>query len=348
MSSRVEVGGGVSSVTTIGSIRDNPANRFLQVLVLPYPNASGDHDCFVTTRFEKPMTAARLPASGKDMFTLACEQQSVDQTAVVLGIIVSLSVAAVTASVVAASVSWIPVVGEIAAAAASNALAAATTASVLLTPLLSPTFTIGDYVAAVTNVMTRYGLFGLATQTVNTLLSNGQQPHHVIDLSHIVMDGYDYNGQCFKARSLEVAFDADDTAYVSYVFRVLAIIDDFKSQGILYGGYISLRYCAKSEGLLAIQRWPHTVCIEMSSLTGLDSDKLVLNAFEAAAAAAGATIHWGQLNNRVTADIEQAFATTITRWRIALAQTAAHGSISTFDNDFCQQRGLEPGLHRHP
>jgi hypothetical protein len=111
---------------------------------------------------------------------------------------------------------------------------------------------------------------------------------------------------------------------------------------------ISLRYCVQSEALLAIQRWPHTVCIEMSSLTGLDRDKEVLDAFEAAAAQAEAAIHWGQLNNRVQADIDQTFATSITHWRIALAQLSADGKISTFDNDFCMRRGLEPGLHRHP
>ena len=315
---------------------------------MPYPNASGDHDCYVTTRSEKPIATALLPGPGKDLFALACEPQSVGQSVTVLAIIAALGAAAVAASGIAAAVSWIPIVDVAAEAAAAAAVAAATTASLALTPLLAPSFTIGDYVATVTNVMTQYGLFDLATKTVNTMLANGLAPHHVIDLSHKIMDGYDYSGMCFRVRSLEVAFDADDTGYVSYVFRVLAIIDDFKTRGILYGGYISLRYCAQSEALLAIERWPHTVCIEMSSLAGLVSDKVVLNAFEAAAAQAGAAIHWGQHNNRVQADIDSTFSTTITRWRIALAQLSAHGNISTFDNDYCMQRGLEPGLHRHP
>ncbi len=155
------------------------------------------------------------------------------------------------------------------------------------------------------------------------------------------MDTYDYNADCYKARSLEVAFNADDTGYIDYINRVFGLIDQFKSQSVLYGGYISLRYCKKSQALLAIERWENTVCIEMSELSGLASAATVLSAFEQAAAEAGAAIHWGQLNHRSRADIETVWADTITAWRKTLARTSAHGSISTFDNDFCEQRGLE-------
>ena len=120
------------------------------------------------------------------------------------------------------------------------------------------------------------------------------------------------------------------------------MIDSFASQNILYGGYISLRYCGKSEAHLAIEQWPHTVCIEMSALSGLAGEMQVLNAFEAAAAQLGAAIHWGQLNNRTRVDIESVYAKTIKPWRESLVLLAADGNIRTFDNDFCFQRGLEP------
>jgi hypothetical protein len=112
------------------------------------------------------------------------------------------------------------------------------------------------------------------------------------------MDTYDYQANCFKARSLEVAFDADQTQYLDYVNDLFRLIDNFAAQNILYGGYISLRYCGKSEAKLAIEQWQHTVCLEMSTLSGLDNEMQVLNAFEASAARFGAAIHWGQLNNR--------------------------------------------------
>jgi hypothetical protein len=328
--------------------RDPNANRFLQVVILPYANGSGDHDCFVSLRSKRDGNPPLNPASTGDLFSWACELQPLEKSLVILGIIAALDAAAIAAGVAAAAVSWIPVVGEVAAAAAVAASAAAAAATIALAPLLVPSITIGDWIAAVTNVMTKFGLFGVATDVVNTLIGSGLSPHDVTDLSYRIMDTYDYRANCYKARSLEVAFNADDTRYLDYIDRVFSLIDSFKSQSTLYGGYISLRYCAKGSALLAIERWTHTVCIEMSALSGLASESGVLNAFELAAAQMGAAIHWGQLNNRMRPDIEAVWADTIEPWRETLERTAAHGSLTTFDNAFCQQRGLEPdGRRRH-
>jgi hypothetical protein len=101
-----------------------------------------------------------------------------------------------------------------------------------------------------------------------------------------------------------------------------------------------LRYCGGSQALLAIEQWPHTVCIEISALGGLAHDAEILAAFELEAANRGAAVHWGQINNRSRPDIEARFP-GIGRWRAALARVSANGSSGTFDNGFCQQRGLE-------
>ena len=337
-------------------------NRFLQVVILPYPSSSGGRDCFVTRRNTKPVSTPLNPDTSKnDISALACRLQPLEKSLVVLGIIaaaaaVATAIAAAvaaTAAAIAAAVSWIPFVGgaavaaaaTVAAAAAASAAAAteaAAATAVALAPLLVPSTTIGDYIAAVTNIMSQYGLFDLATQTVNDLLSSNLGPHDITDLSFNIMDTYDYHANCYKARSLEVAFDADNTEYLDYIKTIIGLIDDFKTQDILYGGYISLRYCGRSEALLAIERWPHTVCIEMSSLSGLSSGTQVLNAFEAAAAKLGAAVHWGQLNNRTRRDVEAVFADKIEAWREALVRISIHGQMMTFDNDFCAQRGLEP------
>ena len=351
---------------TISDLRAN--NRFVQVVILPYPGSSG-HDCFVSTRNVKPAGTTLSPGSGGfDPFSFACRLQPLEKSAVILGIIVAAGLAAIAAAgaaaaaavvvaAIAAAVSWVPFVGAVADAAAATAAAAAAAAAVAaaaaaaattvaLAPLLVPSITIGDYIAAVTNVMTQYGLVDLATQTVNGLLSSELGPHDISDLSFKIMDTYDYQANCYKARSLEVAFDADDVKYLQFINTVFALIDNFKNQNILYGGYISLRFCGRSDALLAIERWTHTVCIEMSSLSGLSSETQVLNAFEAAAVELGAAIHWGQLNNRTRPDIEAVFADKITAWRQALVRISAAGKSSTFDNDFCAQRGLEPYQNR--
>jgi hypothetical protein len=195
----------------------------------------------------------------------------------------------------------------------------------------------------VVNVMSQYGLFDWAISVVNGMLSGQQGPHNITDLSFKIMDTYQYDANCYKARSLEVAFNADDTTYLDFLnLDVFDIIDQFAQQNVLYGGYISLRYCAGSSALLAIEQFPRTVCIELSALSGLSSEFQILDAFEQAAARRGAAIHWGQLNNRTTFDIDRVYGQKINTWRKVLVRTSRAGNISTFDNDFCRQRGLEP------
>jgi hypothetical protein len=317
------------------------AHHFLQVVVLPYAS-SGDHVAFVTTRCQLPATVPLKPDPDKNnLISAACRLQPLEKSAVVLGLIAAATAAAVLADGLAILFGPIPFVGEafVAAAAAANAAAAAHTLA--LSPQLVPSITIGDYIAAVTNLLDTFELTGVARDTVNGLLASQLGDHDITDLSYRVMDTYDYQAECYKARSLEVAFDADSKAYIEFVNEILGMIQDYSDQHIIYGGYISLRFCKKSNALLAIEQWENTVCIEMSSLAGLDSDIQVLNSFEATAARHNATIHWGQLNNRTRPDIEHVFANTITKWRVTLARLTQGQSVDTFDNDFCQQRGLE-------
>jgi hypothetical protein len=161
------------------------------------------------------------------------------------------------------------------------------------------------------------------------------------------MDTYDYKGSCNKALSLEVGFNADDTAYIDYLTAVFNKIDDFAEQNILTGAYISLRYCAGSEALLAIEQWPHTVTIEISALAHLTGEEQVLRAFEDETAnhvghdGRLPTVHWGQLNSRTAAQVAATFP-KIHVWRSALGRLVRKGKHHTFDNDFCQSHGLEP------
>lgn len=310
-----------SSGTTIADLR--PAHRFLQVLVLPYAS-SGMHSCFVTVR-----DVADGPAfgqSGFSPFNFACELTPPEQVAFVAGIILTLALAA-------APLAAIPIIGPILAAA--DLLAIAT-----LMPLLNPGTTIGDYLATAMNLATQVGMFGIAEEIVDSILGSFMSVGSRQDLSFNIMDGYDYSSRCYKALSLEVAFNADETEYVDYVNEVLAMIDSLATQNVLVGAYISLRFCGQSAALLAIEQWPNTVCIEISSLAGLAGDEQALIQFEQAAAQRGATVHWGQLNHRSRADVERVFP-RIDTWRTVLARLSSAGAPGTFDNEFCLNHGLE-------
>lgn len=315
----------VSSGNTLKNLRTN--NRFLQVLILPYGDSNGDHTCFVTTRNETTPNGPPTPSPGFNFFTFACEESGPVLAAMIAGVIGGLSAAV-------AELLLIPIVGPLLAAADTLLITA-------LTPLLDPGVTIGDYLATIVNIAAELGALGACQQLVNSILSSAQSLQVRQDLSYKIMDTYDYKGSCSSALSLEVAFDADAGNYLDFVQAVFGLIDNFASQNILVGAYISLRYCAGSDALLAIEHWPHTVCVEIAALGGLANDMLVLNSFEAEAVRRGGIVHWGQLNSRSRADIEAAFPATIGPWRFTLAQLSANGKLSTFDNDFCRQRGLE-------
>jgi hypothetical protein len=209
-----------------------------------------------------------------------------------------------------------------------------------LTPLLSPTATIGDFLAAFENLASEFGFIDLAAAAVNFVLSLNLPSNNATDISFKIMDTYDYQSQCFKALSIEVAFDADKTDYVGYISEVFAKIDELAAQNILVAAYTSLRYCGGSKALLAIERWKHTVTIEMGALEGIRDELGVLTTFAMMAAQSGATVHWGQLNSLSRVQVEAAFP-TIEKWRAALLRIVSSGSLHTFDNDFCRSHGLE-------
>jgi hypothetical protein len=330
VSSLVLLGQHSASKTTIADLR--PANRFLQVLILPYPNSDGDRTCLVTTRNEVLPTGPG-DAPGKGVFDYVCDSPP----AVVMALLGATIAGLIAIAAESGLLSLIPIVGPL---LAGVDVAAAALAVAILAPLLSPNTTIGDCLAGLENVISQIGMFGWASGLVNSILGSFLSPGTHTDLSYKIMDTYDYQAKCYKALSMEVAFNADDTAYVDYIHAVFEKIDNYAAQNIVVGAYISLRYCGGSQALLAIEQWPHTVCIEISALGGLAHDAEILAAFELEAANRGAAVHWGQINNRSRPDIEARFP-GIDRWRAVLARVSAKGSTKTFDNGFCQQRGLE-------
>jgi hypothetical protein len=315
----------VSAGSMISELRSH--NRFLQLLILPYANSNGDHNCFITTRNEVPSPAETFGEKPPNWFNYACDLPPNGVVVLVAEIITGLLLTIVILEL-------IPIIGGI-LAEADIALAA------VLTPLLDPNETIGDYLAALFNVADQMGLIGVTEGIVNAILSNALSPGKRQDVSYKIMDTYDYHANCYKALSLEVAFDADAPDYREFVGNVLEQINLFANQNILVGAYISLRFCAGSSALLAIEQWKHTVCIEMSALGGLTNDVEVLGRFEQLAIKFNAKVHWGQMNDLSRAEVERAFPGKIDIWRQVLARVSAFGNINTFDNDFCVSHGLE-------
>jgi len=346
-----------SALANLATLR--PANRFLQVFILPYADSNGDHTCFVTTRNEiDPANYMDSAASPPDtnLFNVICDANPDVINATVGAFLATLIPATVTLDAVINAILWAAsaVIPGISGLAQLVALVLGVTLSsadiaiiAALSPLLKPGVTIGQALATSVNFLTSHGMIGVAEQITNAILSSQMSAGTKQNISYKIMDTYDYNSKCYKALSIEVAFNADDSAFANYVQAVFGLIDGFASQNILAGAYISLRFCGGSNALLAIEQWTHTVCIEIAALAGLAHDEQVLTALMDEAAnhvgsnGSRATVHWGQLNDLTVADVEATFPGKIDRWRSALARLSAKGRLGTFDNDYCATRGLE-------
>jgi hypothetical protein len=337
----------VGNLDAINKLKHN-GSHFLQIVIAPYQDG-GNFPCYVTQRTDGFESSASPSDDSGGPFALFCELTPAEKLAAIAEFISSVPE---SSTLLSAAVSAIPFFGPILAPLVVTADAAAAT---LLTPLLLPTLTVGDWLATLENilpqihdgqVLQKLGLLPLAQAIVNSTLETGQSPHVVNDLSFRVMDTYTYNTDntqnCLRVWSLEVGFDADQTAFLDFVADVQGIIATFANQNKIFGGYISVRFCGQTQALLGIEKFEHNAVIEVTGLRGLNGSADMFAQFHAAALLRRGILHWGQMNTCNRSDIENAFPIKINLWRDALARLG--GMSATFDNDYCQQRGLEPQL----
>lgn len=317
----------------LDSLRKFKENHFLQVLILPYDNGNGDHDCYVTKRTLLLPEQYNGPknAPGFDLFNFACAHPILNPF--LTPFVLALGAAALAVLGIPFYGLWL------------NLQINAVISNVTL--ILNFGGSLGQALAALVDGVAGVdfpGFTDIAASAINGVLSS-QQPDETgdnvrEDLSFKIMDTYQYDAACYKAVSMEVAFDADDTKYIDFVDAVFGIINQLKGNRQMVGAYISLRYCGSSRAFLAIEQWKNTVCIEIAGLKDLRNDPQALGMMEAEAARRGATVHWGQINNRDFNDTANTYP-KIENWRGALKFIIDGGSPRTFDNDFCFQRGLE-------
>jgi hypothetical protein len=318
-------------LTTPGAITSLRTNRFLEIVVFPFADGSGDRTCYTVTRTEVPVDSPVTEGGGGfDPLGFLCSAPSPVFTGILAGMIIGL--AAAIAPLLA-----IPIIGPV--LAAGDILVMTLLTSVVLT-------SVATTVAGIANALSTLGgpFIGMAVTLTNSLLTTGLSTPFRQDVSYKIMDTQNYGeSNCdYKALSLEVAFDADNTTYQDFLQALFGQIDSFLANSKLYGGYISLRYCGGSDALLGIEQWPHTVCIELAMLQGLNYAMEILTSFKTLAVETfGATLHWGQLNDLSRSDVERSYPKKIDAWRRVLARLARRGSLNTFDNSFCSSHGLE-------
>ena len=180
-----------------------------------------------------------------------------------------------------------------------------------------------------------------------------QSPHDYNAISYAIMDGHNYDDiSCtVNVRSVEVFFDAADPNLIAFVDRLLQFeIDQEFQSGKSVVGYISLRFCQPSQGLIAPEAFPRTVAVECSGL----ADEAGSTEFVDFAVALAqdpnikGVLHWGQQNNSSQAEIEFRFGDLpaspdgpLHDWRAVLGALTDNGRLDGFSSQFTRRAGLE-------
>jgi hypothetical protein len=138
---------------------------------------------------------------------------------------------------------------------------------------------------------------------------------------------------------------------IKYVENIFQRMDELENGAPWVGapqafaGYVSLRFMAKSEGLIAMQQFHNTCSLEIAGFNTVLGAAPFLRRIEMDAVAMGGTVHWGQHNDLTMPMVEQAYGTgtnnPLTRWRQALSRFSAGGRLQSFSTDFTRKRGLE-------
>jgi hypothetical protein len=180
-----------------------------------------------------------------------------------------------------------------------------------------------------------------------------QSPHDYNAISYAIMDGHNYNDiSCFvNVRSVEVFFDAADPNLIAFVDRLLQFEADQEFQsGKSVVGYVSLRFCLPSQGLIAPEALPRTCAVECSGLADeAGSTEFVDYAVRLALDPnIKGILHWGQQNDSTQQDIEFRFGDSpssptgpLHAWRSVLSKLTDNGRQNGFSSEFTRRVGLE-------
>lgn len=309
---------------------DPEPTRFVEAVVVPYPRRDGRHNSYMTWRWRTPSECRPPKRKHPDLFEVLCSHRAV--WPIILPLLVVL-VLAIGLSLL------IPVLGPLLVALELGAL-------VLLAGLLTiGHLSVGDLLARACNLANRIGRSWVVRLLLERVLRQFRPRGRTCDVGYEIMDLRRTGGECYRGDSLEVAFDARGDTHVEFMRTDLfPTFERVAAAGRTVGGYVSLRFTRRSEAMLAMQRWDTTCSIEIALLKGIEGNNEIFQALEAAAVRRGGTVHWGQRNTLGRQEVAALYP-ELPGWRAQLAWLSSQGVQDTFDNAFCQQRGLEPA---HP
>jgi hypothetical protein len=162
--------------------------------------------------------------------------------------------------------------------------------------------------------------------------------------SDLIMSSYRQQNQqaCFRAVSIEPAFDAHQPGYLDFVQTLIE-----PSKSTRQSGYWSIRWSTRSTATLSMHNVTsgHAVAVEVTSLKGLPDNEAWISFVEAMALSAGGRPHWGQQHRLADFQLATVYGNNLDEWRAALSD---FGTSNTFSTPYTVRTGLEPIPGRVP
>jgi FAD/FMN-containing dehydrogenase len=139
--------------------------------------------------------------------------------------------------------------------------------------------------------------------------------------------------------SAEFFFDASSPVYLNFIDRVIALAT---AHAPVFG-VMGIRFTPRATALIAMQRFPRTVSIEVGTGRAHQDEvyREFWNAVYKAANERRAIPHWGQEFRQSSDAIAAHYRERLLTWRRMLAELSIDAP-DTFSTEFSQKHGLEP------
>jgi hypothetical protein len=304
------------------------------VMVAIDPAETGDRTCYLTTR--RRSAGPRSGVAGSfDALAAYCRLNLVDvlhylATASLAAPVAEALLSALTAS--AAAVGFpVPPPGATLAVAIPVFVAALKVAGA---------GAVGDFIGTLFNHSSEAAA-ALASYLTRDALKPGPAGT-ATDLAHRIMAPANPGECAARGLALEVAFDTSTGRHLQFVEEAMAALDQRRGQGMVLGGWFSLRFVGPCRAILSPQQSARTCMIEFVGLRSMNSTAPLLDELEKLATRLGAIQHWGMfdLPNLGAGSLASAYPRLDT-WRRVRREISGNGAIRTFENAFSSRLGLD-------
>jgi FAD binding domain/D-arabinono-1,4-lactone oxidase len=340
------VAGGVSAGSIIAQQKVSSAEgafplRGFQVAIDP-TGPRGNHTCYVTTRAEAPATS---PAPADPLMTPIISLFW-DETALLQTAIAGAMASVVSAFIVAQPLLDAALLSNPITAPMVPILAGATSTITMLAGAIGPLLDalvawlrekegrVSDFLGFILNPYPD-AVASLTATLHKAMLQPGAARHW----AHTIMAPSDEINKLARGLAIEIAYDASSPAYLNGIDDLLNVLEQAQSEGLVLGGWFSLRFCGPAHAFLSPQQTSRTCMVEFTGVRALNSTAPILDRLEASAKKFGAIRHWAMFRNLAADEVERAYP-NLDRWRRVRWALTKNGTKTTFDNPFAVRCGL--------